>query len=525
MFITRVSKPGTLLAILLIGGLLSAPLFAQSFIDLTDGICSHRFLQSAEEAARTYYDELGVPENLADLIDSSYYGDDQISAVFYIYIAHQDEGLEEIYLADLARTLSSSGCYYIPESLFIEHLVRNPRDNRAIGDYALLLARRKDFSRGVKIIEDAIDDSKRGNRKALYRDLGIVRTIEYLDTDQKKALEHAFEAFRMAKFGKSDAPTDFKASKLSFDMGVETIDDNWRYSLSPAVKHILGSDAIILRLCSEVAFGREIQTGIVIDDLLQIRDLFGTIYIAPGESLTSLPGALEISTNKNTFLPFYDGLAGFSILAVFPGGGTRRFNPHSEITLRTDISLMPLYDILAYGEYARAGSILTAMSESGSPRSSLPLRWEASVKLSAIMNDPALWESGLRVVDSLINVESDQNLWVYKGALFYLLGQPGEAIYPLKQAIVADSMNFWAIYNLALVEYDLGNKERAADLFLKTARINKRMFVANLLAGVIFEELGQIDRALEQYNLALRNVAFRSREIELWIKEIEGREE
>ena len=53
------------------GGLIIAPLFGQYTIDLTDGICSERFLQSAESVAKSYAEDLGAPEFLAQMIDLS----------------------------------------------------------------------------------------------------------------------------------------------------------------------------------------------------------------------------------------------------------------------------------------------------------------------------------------------------------------------------------------------------------------------------------------------------------------------
>ena len=132
-----------------------------------------------------------------------------------------------------------------------------------------------------------------------------------------------------------------------------------------------------------------------------------------------------------------------------------------------------------------------------------------------------MWETGLRFIDSLMNEESDPNLRVYKGALLYLLERPEEAKVELENVLLVNPNNFWAIYDLALVEYDLGNKEKAAQLFIQTRKINGRMYLADLMAGVIYEELGQIDKALERYNIAIRNLAFRNQEIDKWIKELE----
>ena len=125
-------------------------------------------------------------------------------------------------------------------------------------------------------------------------------------------------------------------------------------------------------------------------------------------------------------------------------------------------------------------------------------------------------------MDSLQNLESDPNLWVYKGALLYLLERPEEAKSQFERTLASDRSNFWAMYNLALVEYDLGNKLKAAEIFLKTREINNRMYLGELMAAVIYEELGMIDKALRHYDIALRNIAFRNEEIREWMEELRG---
>ena len=168
------SKFNSIMSVILTGGLiLIAPLFAQPIIDMTDGICSHRFLKSAEETAKSYYEELGAPEGLPELIDSSYIDRDLISAVLYLYIAHLDVGMEKTYLADIARVLSTTECYHIPESLYRVHLTKNPRDFHAIGDYAVLLSRRKAFDSAKEILRDALPSADFKSRAGIYENLGL----------------------------------------------------------------------------------------------------------------------------------------------------------------------------------------------------------------------------------------------------------------------------------------------------------------------------------------------------------------
>lgn len=509
-------------SIILLGGLIIiAPLFAQPLIDMTDGICSHRFINSAKEAAKAYYEELGVPEDLSVMIDSTYANRDQISAVFYVFIAHMEKGLEDTYRADLARIIATNDCYYIPESLFNAHLKANPEDYIAAGDYALLLAKRGAFDEAEVVLEKILSDASPEAKRQTYENLGIVYTMKYLEDGRSRTREDAFEAFRIARTGDDDPPNDFTAAKLWLNIEKAYTEGNWRHNYTVRIGHLLGSDAIVLSIKSTVVFGREIETSVSLADLKEIRDLFGSIYIAPGETLTSRPGALQITADMGTFSPFYEGEASFQAQALYPGGGKNEFFADSTISLVTQKSLAPYYDALAYGEYEYAESVLTAISRSPGGQKKLPLRWKASVELSRIMEDSTLWDYGLEYIDSLLNEEIDPNLWVYKGALLYNLGRPEEAKEQLDKAILADPRNFWAIYDLALVEYELGNKEQAAELFCQTREINTRMYLGELLAGVIYEELGLYGKALMRYNMALRNMAFRNREIEQWIEDLE----
>ncbi len=515
------NKFNSITSVILIGGLiLIAPLFALPIIDMTDGICSHRFLKSAEEAAISYYEELGVPEGLPELIDSSYIDRDLISAVLYLYIAHLDMGMEETYLADIARVLSTTECYHVPESLYRVHLTKNPRDYRAIGDYALLLSRRKAFDGAKEILKNALSSADYESRAGIYEDLGFVLAMEYLETGESKTLERSFEAFRISRTGNSLFAGE-NTGKFWFNIEKTHTEGTWQYNYTTRIGHIFGSDAIILSLRSIFVFGREIETMVTMDNLEDIRNLFGSIYIACGETLASKPGAFEITSEMGNFAPFYRGSAVFEINLLFHNGTIGRFSADSSISLDTDKSLSPYYDALAYGEYQYAESVLTAISNREDGKDKLPLRWESSVRLSEIMDDSTMWETGLRFIDSLMNEESDPNLRVYRGALLYLLGRPEEAREELENVLLVNPNNFWAIYDLALVEYDLGNKEKAAQLFTRTRKINGRMYLADLMAGVIYEELGQIDKALERYNIAIRNLAFRNREIDRWIEELE----
>ncbi len=504
------------------GGILS-PLFSQTAIDLTDGVCSRRFLESAEVAALSYHEELGVPRDLADLIDSSYIDHDQISAIIYIFLAHIERGLEDVYLADMARVIESAGCFELPESLFLLHLERNPDDDRAIGDYALLLTRSGEYEKAADILERRIKDVKKDERAGLYNDLALVRLREYAETEKQKSLKKAFQALRMDRFGNDMSRSEFRTAKLKFQIEFLPHAEEGKFHFTLRIINELGSDAVILWIRTSVVFAREIESEFFNDDLEDIRDLFGSFYIVQGDTLVTEPGGFEISGDIGRFARFYEGTALFECAALYPNGLITRCTANPSVVIKTENSLFPIYDALAYGEVAFAESTLTALNARGKRSARiLPPRWRASIQLSSVMEDSSRWEYGLQLVDSLINEELNPNLWVYKGALLYLLGRPEEAVHPLKQAIEADSSNFWAVYDLALVEYDLGNKVIAADLFLQTAKINRRMYVANLLAGVIFEELGLLGRALEQYNLAFSEVNFRSLEVMEWIDELEG---
>jgi len=507
---------------IILGGLVFlAPLFAQ-LIDMTDGICSHRFLQSAEAAAKIYYNDMGVPDALPELIDSSYSNRDQISAILYVYLAHLDKGMYRTYNADLARILSSGNCFHVAESLFETHLSINPDDYRAIGDYAILLAKRNAFAKSNELLRDAIKRAPVNAKRAIYDDFGVVLTLEHLTTGDSKTLDKAFEAFRLAYTGTASPPNDINAAKLWLNFTEVRSVENWQHFYTVKVGHVLGSDAIILAVKSNVTFGREIETSVVLDDIEELRELFGSIYIAPGESLVSKSGALEIVSDMGRFSPFYKGEAMFNVRALFPEGGTGVFYAGSPVILGSETALSPYYDALAYGEYFLAESVLTAISRSPDGEAKLPLRWKESIRLSQIIEDSTLWEYGLEYIDSLLNNEIDPNLWVYKGVLFYLLQNPDEAKIQFERAIAADPRNFWAVYNLALVEYNLGNKLKAAELFLNTREVNNRMYLANLLAGVIYEELGMIDKALLNYEIAFRNIAFRNEEISEWIEKLRG---
>lgn len=512
--------PISALTIILGGLVFIAPLFAQ-LIDMTEGVCSHRFLQSAEAAARSYYDDMGVPDALPELINTSYSNNDQISAILYVYLAHFEKGMKETYNADLARILSSDNCFHVAESLFAKHLTTNPDDYRAIGDYAILLAKRSAFAKSNELLRDALKRAPEEYEGHIYDDFGIVLTMEYLATEDPKTLNKAFEAFRLAHRGVASPPNDINAAKLWMSFSEVQSVENWQHYYTVKVGHFLGSDAIILGVKSNVTFGREIETSVALEEIDELRELFGSIYIAPGESLVSQPGALEIVTDMGRFSPFYQGEAIFNVRALFPEGGIGVFYADNSVMLGSETAIAPYYDALAYGEFFHAESVLTAISKSPGGEAKLPLRWQESIHLSRIMEDSTLWEDGLEYVDSLLNIEIDPNLWVYKGALFYLLGNSDDAKAQFDRAIAADPQNFWAIYNLALVEYDLGNKLESAELFLKSREVNNRMYIANLLAGVIYEELGLIDKALLNYEIALRNIAFRTEEIRDWIEKLE----
>jgi len=157
----RLQNRAFLLFVSVLGGLfLSVPLFSQYTIDLTDGICSHTFLKSAEQNARAYYNDLGVPKTLPALIDSSYADRDFIMSVIYIYLAHLEKGLEKTYLADLARVFFSAGCFDMADSLFKAHLDKNPDDYIAMCDYAVVLAEEGKHIFARKTVQKRIDENK-----------------------------------------------------------------------------------------------------------------------------------------------------------------------------------------------------------------------------------------------------------------------------------------------------------------------------------------------------------------------------
>ncbi len=457
---------------------------------------------------------------LADLIDSSFIDNDQVLAVMYLYIAHFEAGMEKTYLADLARVLTTAGCFELPDSLFKLHLELNPEDDLALRDYSLLLAQFGEFDRARKLLKFRIKEAKKKSRTQLTESLGMVSLMEFLQTDEEDALDDAFDFFREARFGKERLETRSKTGRLTLDVDYIPTQEPGKYRFTFRIKHDAGSDAIIVGIRGWIAFGREIENEFINESIQDMHKLFGSVYIGHGDSLQSERGAFEISGDLGGFAPFYEGEGRFAIIALFPDGRKRYVRHNLGEPISSGLSLSRVADALSYGETDWAESVLTDLATSGEM---LPPRWRASVELSRIMENPLLWESGLRVVDSLLIEKHDPNLSVFKGALLYLLGRKEEAAYPLKQAVEADSTNFWAWYNLALVEYDLGNKKQAAALFLKTAEVNNRMFVANLLAGVIYEELGYLNLALEQYEYAFHNVAFRAIEVDRWIKDLKAK--
>jgi len=516
------NKLKSLITIIIIGGGLLIPpsFFAQNTIDLTDGICSEAFLESMRKVSLSYFNDLGSPENLANLIDSTYKQGDYIGTILYIYIAHHEKGLEETYLVDIARVLSDAGCNQLPDSLFDLHLSEFPEDDTVRGDYALFLASRKRYKDAEELLEDRLDEFDDEDKSFLMENLALVKLMEYLDEKDEDDLEDAFKYSRVARFGedRDRSYLDYGILELLSESYVSKEYGKYRFSLK--TNHKAGSDAFLISLSGWVVFGRELARELPGNSLLEVRDLFGTVYIAPGESLFSASGAFEIIGDQGDFAPFYQGDAKIELKALFPDGSIQRVRTASRIETQIEGRFSDLYDALSYGETEWAESLMQSYSDSGVL---LPERWRSSVLLSKIMEDPEQWESGIDIVDSLIQRRLDPNLWVYKGALLFLTGDYEEAQYMFERVIQADSVNFWAYYNLALVEYERGNKAEAAKLFLKTSGINPRMYVANLLAGVIYEELGQYHIAIEQYRLALLNVSFRAIEINQWINDLEER--
>ena len=500
------------------GGLLSSPIFAQYTIDLTDGICSERFLQSAEGVASSYARELGAPDMLPDMIDSSFASGDYISAITYIYLAHFAYGVDDTYLADIARVLFSAGCYRLPDSLLALHISRNPRDYRAIGDDALLLADNWRFKDARDLIRSRLRRFHGEKRKALENDLGMVRAIEYAETGREKALAAAFEHFRKARFGSAKSRTTMRRGIVDFKLHSVPSAEIGKYRFNVAAEHAAGSDAIILGIKGIVNIGREMTTALSMNSVNDVADLLGGIYLAPGDKLTSENGGFEIIGDLGDFAPFYEGRIELELEVVFPDGSRKVFKHSPENLLSTVPGMGRIASELYYGHGAWACSLMISMADTGAI---LPKWWKESAELSSIIEDSTRWQEGLELVDSLMDVRLDPNLWVYKGVLEYLMGEPERAIHPLEQALENDPNNYWAMHDMALVQYDLGNYEESAQLFIQTARLNPDMQADNILAGVIFEQMGDDERALHFYRIGLANSAFRSDEVSSWIKSIE----
>ena len=520
MLIPLRNRATAYIALIFMGGLFCSPIFAQLTIDLTDGICSERFLRSAEEVARSYADELGAPEPLPEMIDSSFFSEDYISAITFIYLAHFSDGVEETYTADLARVLFLAGCRRLPDSLFALHLLKNPKDFLAIGDYAVFLAQNWKFKKARNLIEENVKRFRGEKRNRLKEDLAMVHLSEYIETGRDRALEDAFEAFREARFGSKKPRTTMRKGIVEFKVRSVFSPETGKYRFNIAVEHAAGSDAVILGIKGMVDIGREMRTHLPVNSVFDVQDLFGCVYLAPGDKIKSKSGAFEIACDLGDFAPFYEGRVKLELEVIFPDGSISIFRHDPENLPAENPGFGHITGELYYGHGDWACSLMTPMADTGAV---LPKWWKESARLSSIVEDSSRWEEGLRLVDSLMNVKLDPNLWVYKGVLMYLSGNPEDAVHPLMQAIESDPNNYWAVHDMALVQYDLGNLEEAARLFIETVKINPNIQEDNILAGVIFEELGDYELALKYYRIGSAQSAFRSDEVMSWKKLLEER--
>lgn len=519
MHIYRRNKINLFLFVFFGGLLLSVPLFSGYTIDMTEGLCSHLFLKSAEENARNYFNDLGVPKSLPSLIDSSYADNDFVMSVIYIYLAHFKKGMERTYLADLGRVFFSANCLELADSLFKLHLEKNPHDVPAVCDYAIVLAKMRKFIFARKIIENNITDKKPENRQLLYRTLGLVKTIEYNEKKDVGCLKEAFSAYRKGKFGSEKSPSSIEYGSIEFYALQESSIVDGKYNWTLMVKHSAGSDCILLDVRGQLEFGRDMVSRIPSISAIDIRDLFGSNYLSPGDSLISEVGAFQVIGDLGDFAPFYQGQANFELIALFPNGESRSFkSPLGKFS--SSAPMRQIADAIIIGQTRWADSVLTSLESAGKI---VPSRWRESVKFSWTIDDSRRWWDGIQYIDSLINIKSDPNLWVYKGALLYLLGKPDDAKPILLLATNSAPDNFWAFYNLGLVEFDLGNKRQAIDCFLKSVKINPALSQAYLLIGVIYEELGEDELALEYYRTALYSTSIRTSEVEKWIKDLEDK--
>lgn len=502
------------------GGLLlcKPPLFGQYTIDLTDGICSDRFLISVEEVARSYAEDLGTPEYLSNMIDSSFISEDYISTITYLYIANFSADMSKTYLADVASVMQAAGCYRLPDSLFKLHLDNNPHDSKAIGSYALLLANHWRFKEAGGLIERNLRKFRGEKRKALLNDLGLVKISEYLRNDNPKALRAAFEALRKARLGSSRSPTTLQKGIVDFKLDALEHNEAGKYRFNAAVEHAVGSDAIILGIEGKIFFGREMTTILPKNSVNDIEKLFGGIYLAPGDKLTSELGGFEVISDLGEFAPFYEGRIELEVDVVFPDGSRKVFKHAPERLIAHAPGLGYIMSELYSGNGEWSCSLLTEMDDSGA---TLPELWRESAYLSSALEDSTQWIDAIAYMDSLMEIKIRPNLWVYRGAVEYLLGNYTEARHPLAQALENDPNNYWAMHNLALVEYELGNLDSSIVLFVKTAEINPEMIADYILAGVILEEMGELEKALLYYRIGSANSAFRADEVSSWIKTIE----
>ncbi|MCK5832200.1 tetratricopeptide repeat protein [bacterium] len=519
MPIRRLSKTFIKVAILF-GGFLfcKTPLLGQYTIDLTDGICSQRFLNSAENVAKSYANDLGAPEFLSQMIDSSFISEDYISTITYLYIAHFAAGVDETYLGDIAFVMERAGCNSLPDSLYKLHMEINPRDYKAIGNYAILLAKNWKFKDARHIIESNLGKFRGEKKNNLLRDLGLVRALEYNRNKSEKALSAAFEAFRKTRYGTRKSPTTLQRGAVDFKVAPVESFESGKYRFNASLEHAVGSDGIILNICGRIVFGREMTTDIKEIDQLDVAELLGDIYIAPGDYLQSERGALEVIGDLGEFAPFYDGRIELEIEVVFPDGSRKYFKNNPEPLTLDSPHLSHITSELFYGKGEWSCSLMTEIADSGAD---LPVLWRESAYLSTALEDSSKWVEAINFVDSLMNIKLYPNLWVYRGALDYLLGNYVAARHPLLQALENDPNNYWAMHNLGLVEYELGNESLAVELLIKTADINPEMSANYIVAGAILEEDGKLREALKYYKKGHSKSAFRSDEVQSWIKNLE----
>jgi len=457
---------------------------------------------------------------LSEIIDSSFASEDHISTVLYLFIAHFAYGLEDKYIADIASVFQAAGCFRISDSLYRVHIDANPRDFRAIGNHALLLAQYWKFTESRQIIQDNIGRFRGEGKTALQRDLGLVMISEFVKNGNEKALSEAFEAFRRARFGSGRSPTVVRRGVVELKVAPVEQTEPGKYRFTVAVEHAAGSDIILLSIRGRAFFGREMNAVLREVDHLQIERLFGDIYLAPGDKLYSEVGAFEIIGDLGEFAPFYDGGIELELEAIFPDGSKRTFK-HPQVMLTTKpVGLNHITSELFYGNGEWALSLMESMNDTGA---ALPPLWRESAYLATALEDSTQWVEAVEFVDSLLNLKIYPNLWVYRGALDYLLGNYVSARHPLQQAIESDPNNYWAYHNLALVEYELGNLERAAELFIKTAQMNPEMSPDFILAGLVYENLGQDELALRYLRAGHNNSAFRSEEVKAWIRDLESK--